>query len=66
MAAEQSLVGSELTPISQPIAGLRQMFTHKIRLTAAESDNSTYKKVYGNLRPLYTVGRNTAIRLLKK
>lgn len=66
MAAEQSLVGSELISITQPIVEVRQLFPHQIRLSAAESGNTASKKVYGNLRPLYGVGRNTAIRLLKK
>jgi hypothetical protein len=66
MPAEQSLVGSELIPISHPIAEIRQMFPHQIRLSAAESGNTASKKVYGILRPTYAVGKNTAIRLLKK
>jgi hypothetical protein len=66
MAAEQSQVGSELISITQPIAAIRQLFSHQIRLSAAESGNTASKKVYGILRPTYAVGKNTAIRLLKK
>jgi hypothetical protein len=66
MAAEQSQVGSELISITQPIAAIRQLFSHQIRLSAVESGNTASKKLYGNLRPPYGVGRNTAIRLLKK
>jgi len=66
MAAEQLQVGSELISITQPIAAIRQLFSHQIRLSVVESGNTASKKLYGNLRPPYGVGRNTAIRLLKK